>query len=131
MFVNTKKMAIEVSKKFAAAAYKYGTQEYQELQEVRRDYPNFTVVIATRKASTKKETFKGLTYTYMETYIEAHDDSKKSIMAEYEMLRGVSEAAREALAEPCSYNEVKSWFLKKFPEIANFHKKREEILNAA
>lgn len=131
MFINTKKMAIEVSKKFATAAYKYGTQEYKELQEVRRDYPNFTVVVVTRKTSTKKESYKGLTYSYMETYIKSHDDDKESIMTEYEMLRGISAAAKEALAEPCSYYEVKNWFLRKYPAIADFHRMREDLLNVA
>jgi len=131
MFINEKKMAIEVSKKFYAAASKYGTQEYKDLQEVRRDYPNFKVVTVTRKATTQKDTYKGLTYTYMETYIEAHDDGKKSIMAEYEMLRGISQAAKENLAKPYTYNEMKNWFLKKFPAIADFHKMREDLLKTA
>ena len=38
---------------------------------------------------------------------------------------------QEALAEPCSDNEMKTWFLKTFPEIANFHKMREELVSAA
>ena len=41
------------------------------------------------------------------------------------------QAAQEALAEPCSYNEMKNWFLKKFTEIADFHKMREELLKTA
>lgn len=122
---------IEMTKKFAKAAEKFGSEEYRNLQEARRDNPTFKVVIVSRKAATKNDSYKGLTYTYMETYIKAHDDDKKSIMAEYEMLRGISEAAKEALAEPCSYNEVKNWFLKKFPAIADFHKMRIELLNAA
>lgn len=122
---------IEMTKKFAKAAEKFGSEEYRNLQEARRDNPTFKVVIVSRKAATNKDSYKGLTYTYMETYIKAHDDDKKSIMAEYEMLRGISEAAKEALAEPCSYNEVKNWFLKKFPAIAEFHKKREELVTAA
>jgi hypothetical protein len=51
-------------------------------------------------------------------------------MAEYEMLRGMSDEAKEALADPCSYMEMKDWFLKKFPAIAEFHKKREAALAA-
>jgi hypothetical protein len=128
MFINERKMVIEVSKKFYAAACKYGTQEYKDLQEVRRDYPNFKIVTITRKVSAQKDTYKGLTYTYMETYIKAHDES---IMAEYEMLRGISQEAKDALAEPYSYNEMKNWFLKKFPAIADFHKTRENLLKTA
>ena len=122
---------IELTKKFAKAAEKFGSEEYRNLQEAKRDNPTFKVVIASRKTAAKKDTYKGLTYSYMETYIKAHDDDQHSIMAEYEMLRGISEAANEALAEPCSYNEVKNWFLKTYPAIANFHKMREDLVSAA
>ena len=51
-------------------------------------------------------------------------------MAEFEMLRGTSAEAQEALADSASYKEIKEWFLKKFPAIAEFHKKREAALAA-
>ena len=126
--INEKKHTIEMTKKTYDKACKFGTQEYFDLQEVRKAYPNYRVVKVTQKAS--KNTYKGLTYEYMEKYIAAHDDEKKTIMAEYKMMRGTSEEAKEALAEPVSYYEMKVWFLKKFPAIAEFHKKREEALAA-
>ena len=122
---------IEMTKKFAKAAEKFGSEEYRNLQEARRDNPTFRVVIVSRKTATKKDSYKGLTYEYMETYINTHDDAENSIMAEYEMLRGISQAAKDALAEPCSYNEIKNWFLKTYPAIAEFHKRREELVRAA
>lgn len=131
MFINEKKNAIELSKKEAKAAAKFGTAEYKQLQEARRDYPTFSVVTVTRKTTTKKNTFKGLTYEYMEMYIQKHDDDDQSIMAEYKMLRGLTEEAEEALAVSFTYLEMKDWFLKKFPAIAEFHKKRESLLAAA
>jgi len=131
MNINMKKNAIELTKKEAAAAAKFGTTEYKQLQEARRDNPGFKVVTITRKSTAKKESYKGLTYGYMETYIQKHDDEEKSIMAEYMMLRGLSEEAEEALAESFTYQEMKEWFLKKFPAIAEFHKKREALLAAA
>ena len=130
MKVNFNGHVIEMTAKFAKAAAKFGSDEYRELQEARKDYPDFKVVTVSRKTSSIKDTYKGLTYQYMETYITAHDDDNKSIMAEYEMLRGLSKEAKELLAEPCSYIEMKSWFLNKFPAIAAFHKKREELLSA-
>ena len=130
MNINMKKNAIELTKKEAAAAAKFGTTEYKQLQEARRDNPGFKVVTITRKSTAKKESYKGLTYGYMETYIQKHDDEEKSIMAEYMMLRGLSEEAEEALAESFTYQEMKEWFLKKFPAIAEFHKKREALLAA-
>ena len=130
MFINEKKNAIELTKKESAAAAKFGTPEYRALQEARKDYPNFRVVTVSRKPATQRDTYKGLTYEYMEMYIQKHDDEQKSIMAEFEMLRGTSAEAQEALADSASYKEIKEWFLKKFPAIAEFHKKRETALAA-
>ena len=130
MTINSKKCVIEMSKKEAAAAMKFGTQEYMDLQEVRRDYPNFKIVVIKKSGTKKIETYKGLTYAYMEMYIQKNDDEKKTIMTEYEMLRGISEEAKEALAEPCSYQEMRDWFLKKFPAIAKFHEDRAKLLAA-
>ena len=62
MTINMKKNAIEMTKKFAKAAAKFGSPEYKQLQEARRDNPTFSVVTVTRKTTTKKNTYKGLTY---------------------------------------------------------------------
>ena len=122
MYINEKKMAIEMTKKFAAAARKFGTKQYRDLQEARRDYPNFKVVTITRKSTGCQDTYKGLTFKFMEDYIQKHDDAEHSIMDEYLTLRGLTEAAKENLLEPYSYYEMKTWFLKTFPAIAEFHK---------
>ena len=53
----------------------------------RRDNPTYKVIVKTSTAKSK-ESFKGLTYDYMKKYIAAHDDEEKTIMAEFEMLRG-------------------------------------------
>ena len=120
-----------MSKKFAKAASGFGSREYKQLQEVRRDYPDFSVVTVSRKTAGKKETFKGLTYEYMEMYIQKHDDDDtKSIMAEYLMLRGKTAEAEEALAESFTYLEMREWFLKKFPAIAQLREARAKLLVA-
>ena len=131
MFINEKKNAIELSKKEAAAAAKFGTREYKALQEARKDYPGFKVVTITRKSTAKKESYKGLPYAYMETYIQKHDDENKTIMAEYKMLRGLTEEAEEALAESFTYQEMKEWFLAKYPAINKFHEARAKALELA
>ena len=125
-----KKNAIEMTKKFAKAAAKFGSPEYKQLQEARRDYPNFSVVTVSQKPATKKNAYKGLTYEYMEMYIQKHDDENKTIMAEYLMLRGKTDEAEEALAESFTYLEMKDWFLKKFPAIASFHEARAKLMAA-
>ena len=73
--------------------------------------------------------FKGLTYEYMEKYINVHDDAEAK-MKEYQNLRGLSDEAKAALAEPCSYIEIRAWFLKTYPEIAKFHENRAKLLAA-
>ncbi len=128
MTINTKKNAIEMTKNEAKAAAKYGTPEYKALQEARKDYPTYSVVTVTRKSTAKKNSYKGLTYEYMEMYIQKHDDENESIMAEYLMLRGKTEEAEEALAESLTYLEMKDWFLKKFPAIKTFHETRAKLL---
>lgn len=126
--INAKNRTIELTKTFATASSKYGTQEYIDLQEVRKDYPNYKVVTITRKATkSDKPTFKGLTYEYMVKYIKSHDNAEEN-MAEYMELRGISEEGEEALADSFNYQEMKDWFLDKYPEIANFHQKRAELI---
>lgn len=126
--INEAKRTIEViGKAFAKKASVYGSEAYEMLQSARKDYPAFKVVSV---CDSKKKTieYKGLTYEYMEMYIEKHDDEDKSKMAAYRNLRALDEEAEIAFAESCSYHEIKEWFLNEFSEIAEFHKKREAIL---
>lgn len=124
--INNKDRAIEMSKKFAELASRFGTPEYDDLQKARRDYPNYRIV--TKSVKSGKCAYSGLTYKFMEMYINAHDDEEGTIIAEYNDLRAKSEEAIELGAESASYKEIKDWFLKKFPAIVDFHKKREAIL---
>lgn len=125
MTINYKKNTIEMTKKDAREASKFGTETYKQLQEIRKDNPNFKLVI--KETTKKSDSFRGLTYDFMKKYIETHDDDKKSVMKEFEVLRRNDS---ETLAETVSYGEIKKWFLKKYPAISEFHKKRESILAA-
>ena len=120
---------ITMDRTFAKNAENTMSAEYSHLQSVRRDYPTYTVVRRQIKKNPNKECYKGLTYEYMEAYITKHDDENSSIMEAYMTLRGISDDADEAFAESCSYFEIKAWFLNQYPAIAEFHKKREALLN--
>jgi len=124
--VNRKMRTLEITKKFDKASSRYGSDEYKELQNALAENPGFKVVVKS-STSKKKETYKGLTFEYMEKYISTHDVEDGSIMAEYEMMRGTSEEALDACAESMSYHEIKAWFLDTYPAIAEFHKKREAL----
>ena len=126
IIINTRNNTIEMNKTVSKAASKYGTPEYNELQEVRRAYPTFRVVTVAKK--TAKPAYKGLTFEYMEKYIAAHDDEEKSNMATYKMLRGISDEGKAAAAESASYADVKEWFFMTYPEIEQFHSNRDALL---
>ena len=61
--LNTKNYTIEMDKKFATAASNVFSAEYEKLQEVRRDYPNYKVVTIVRKEKTSGTS--GLTFEFM------------------------------------------------------------------
>ena len=105
---------IEMSREFAKYAAYVGSEEYNLLQQTRRDYPTYTVVRKQIKKNKNTEHHKGLTYGYMENYIESHDDEKKTIMKEYKEMRLISDC------HSVRYPVVKNWFLDKYPEIKQF-----------
>lgn len=119
--------SIEVSKSFDKAASRFGTREYEAMQQVRKDYPDFAIVVKTVR--TKADHFKGLTYDFMEKYIASHDDAEAR-MAEFNDLRGTSDEAQAYGAAAHSYGEVKAWFFKAFPEFEAFQRRREQALAA-
>ena len=90
-------------------------EEYGMLQRARQDYPTYTPVIKRIKRNPDKETYRGLTYAYMERYIESHANAEE-IMAEYRELRLISECHCKARRYP----KIKKWFLKRYPEVENF-----------
>ena len=125
--INDKKHTIEMDKTTSKRASQYGTDEYNALQEVRTAYPTYSVAVINRKPD--KGEYKGLTYEFMEKYIQAHDDEKKSIMNEYFTLRGESEEAKAVGANAKSYGEIKDWFLATYPAFGEFFTNREKLVS--
>jgi len=117
MVVYTTK-SIELTKKFANAAERFGSDEYQMLQQARKDNPGYRVIITKSKSN---KTFSGLTYEYMETYISTHDDENQSIMMQYYIRRGRTDKTPDALPSPLSYGKMKKWFIEQFDDIAEFY----------
>ena len=124
--ISARNHSLVMTKAFAAKAAIFGSDEYKMLQEARRDYPGYKVTVGKTKEA--KNIYAGLDYAYMEKYIAAHDDEEKTFMAEYQMLRGLSEEAKELQAGSASFLEIRSWFLKTFPEIEAFYTKRAALL---
>ena len=107
------KNEIIMSRSFEKCASIAGSEEYRRLQLVRQDYPNFSVVRRSIKKAPTKETYAGLTYTYMEAYIASHDNADAN-MKVYGELRLIGACHK------VSYPTIKKWFLETYPEIVEF-----------
>jgi hypothetical protein len=123
--INEKNRTIELTKAFSNKANKYGTVEYRELQEVRRDYPSFKVV--TKNTVKNKDGLKGLTLEYMEKYIKDHKDGKikneetgeettMDLLVEFYDMCGKDENGKKTeFSKVAPYGKIKKWFLKTYP----------------
>ena len=127
---------IEMSKSEAKEAGKLNSEKFKELQTYLAVYPGYTVEI--KAPAKRKVEFKGLTYAYMRAYILKHDDEQQSIMAEFNILTAQDKKDGKEGSEhleAAGYQDVRDWFLKKFPEIREHkegHDRRvREILDAA
>ena len=109
---------ITMDRTFAKNAENTMSTEYAHLQSVRRDYPNYTVTRREIKKNPNKESWKGLTYEYMENYISTHEEGENRvlILKEFAEQRLISECHSKAHRYPV----IKNWFLNKYPEIAEF-----------
>lgn len=116
IFESTK--TLEVTKTFAKAASRYGSEAYMKLRSARNDFPDFKVVVRSTAAKKKdsfkgltysvvtrqikrnlnKESYRGLTYQYMEDYIAAHEDyeTAKAVLDELEEMRLISQCHSKA-----------------------------------
>ena len=124
--LNTKNFAIEMTKAFEKASSVIGSEEYTLLQQARRDYPSYKVVTVARKEKTSGTS--GLTFEFMELYIEQHDDEEQSIMAEFKALRATDDESKALGMKGESYLMIRAWFLNTYPEVENAAAKREKLL---
>ena len=116
--INHENKTIVMDRTFSKFAENTRSDEYAHLQQVRRDYPDFAVVTKTIKRNPEKETYKGLTYEYMEDYILRHESEENAlaIIKEFNELRTISKCHKQGLRYPT----IKKWFLNKYPEIVDF-----------
>lgn len=104
---------ILITTAFARASMNPDNQEYKKLVEIRMLHPDYSVVKRTIKKNPEKESYRGLTYAYMEHYILTHDKSGE-VMKVYQEMR------LRALCHSIRYAHIKKWFLEFYPEIDDF-----------
>lgn len=66
--IDHKRLQIIMDRTYAKNAENTASPEYQHLQEVRHDYPNYTVIRKTIKKNPNMDRYKGLTYDYMREF---------------------------------------------------------------
>ena len=105
---------IVMDKTFAKFAADTRSAEYAHLQQVRQDYPLYTVIQRQIRKNTKQEHYHGLTYAYMEDYIATHGgaDDRRT----FDEMKLISRCHSRAYRYPT----IKAWFLDRFPEIKEF-----------
>jgi len=136
MNANLETKKIEMTKNEAKEAGKLNTDKFHELRQYMAMYPTFEIQI--KAPSKRKVEFRGLTYEYMKSYIQKHDDENGTIMAEFRELIAQDKKDKVEGAEhleAAGYLDVKKWFLAKFPEIKDYKEQHAEkvqkILTAA
>ncbi len=108
---------IVISSAFHKKALVYGTPEYDQLQNVRRDYPDFVLTVRQFKKNSKQEHYRGLTYDYMREHISKVEGSNApAVLADFEALVDVSKCHSTSKRYPT----IKAWFLNRYPAVANF-----------
>lgn len=111
--INHENITLVMDRTFAKAASFVGSNEYNLLQDARRDYPSYQVTLRSIKKKEDKESYRGLTYKYMEDYIRSHANAAAN-MAEYHQQRLLAEC------HSIRYPNIKKWFLAMYPEVAQF-----------
>ena len=117
--IDHKNGKIIMDREFSIKSSIYGTQEYTHLQNARKDYPDYIVERKVIKRNPKKEAFKGLTYAYMEEYMDRYN-VKESIRQEYNDMRF------NVQCHSVRYPFIKQWFLKTFPDVKDLGTINEE-----
>ena len=116
--VSHEKRQIIMDRAFEKASSIVGSEEYLKLQMAMKDFNTYAVTRRQIKKNANKESYKGLTYEYMENYIKTHANAAV-IMEEYEELR------LRAKCHSIRYANIKQWFLKTYPQIDDFSAKSE------
>lgn len=133
--VNHATKSIELSPTAAKAANKYGSDGYNLLRTIIADFPGYEVVVKPQRKVQRDgravDYLKGLSYGFIENYIDSHDDNEHTARKEYDNLRATSDEAKEKGSKAVSYGKVKNWFLKRFPEIVEFQQNRLDVIKAA
>ena len=118
MTINMNKKTIELTKTEMKKAMVFGTVEYDNLQIVRRDYPNYRVVEIKAKKNTSD--FANLKMDEIKGFVEKHGSDEQK--ASFALLSKRTVGEDGEYCEPQSFFQIKAWFLNEFPEFKQIRK---------
>ena len=113
MKINYNEKKIEMTKKEAKEAAKYGSETYKALIKIKRDLSDFTITVSDLS---HKSANKGFSYDKMEMYVTAFGtDSQKE---QFKSMRSLAKGSMKGVGN--AYKEIKAWFNETFPEASDF-----------
>ena len=113
---------IIIGKAFEKKQSDIESEEFKKLCEMVQTFPKYKVVVKNIKKNPHKESYKGLTYIYMEKYISVK--GTRADREEYNDMRLLAECHSRR------FPVIKQWFLGKYPEVEKYGAKEEFISNA-
>ena len=114
---------IVMDRTFANKAEFVGSEEYNLLQQCRRDYPTYNVIRKTINKKTDQEHYRGLTYDYMKEYIGKYDtENKEANLALLEEMIDISKCHSTCKRYPV----IKQWFLDTYDHVKKFASPEDE-----
>ena len=102
MKINFMEKTILVTKSELSKASVYGSNEYYELLAIRKDLPDYQIVV--KSASPRRTCFSSPTYEFMAAYLSSNENTA-SLYEEFLQLRRAG----------YNYNQIKKWGMEKFP----------------
>lgn len=125
--VNHKERLIVMDRTFEKNAQYAGSNEYNLLQQARKDYANYTVVRREIKKNAKQEHYEGLTYEYMFDYISKYEpeETRDAVLAKFGIMIDISKCHSK------KYATVKKWFLDQYPIVKEYGMEKKQTAENA
>ncbi len=124
IIVNYADSEIILSSAFKKKAFTPGTSEYMKLMEVRHEFPGFDLVTREFRTNTTQDRHKGLTYDYMRRFIQKYDEENaEEALATFDKMLDIAQAHSKSKRYPV----IKSWFLNRYPDYAEFGMTEEQV----
>ena len=108
--VNFLNSTITITKKFAKAASILGSSEYNTLMMLKKDNPDFEIVLREIKKKVGKKSYRNLTFKAMEENIIRIDGKDSPNLKIFETVKA------QAILQPSPYAFVKKWFLDNYKD---------------